>query len=296
MRVTEALARFRHQHYVLAAIILVAAAVGGSFFFHRRSPTPPTAIFDGIIYGCEEVTRSADGSGLVHWAQIDLATPGLELYVTPLDPDAVENGWQYKLRHTREAVDVERLSIGINATLFDCPWPWLRLPGQFARSVETTVSDHRVSHIWEHTYLLWFDDRLRPRLKPSKPPKDTELAAAKWAIGGQGVGLVGGVVRGDDGRKPQAQTAVGIDAERNLLVLLAAERITPHAALQLLKKHGAKDGMLLDGGGSTSMTIGKNARGVRPGTVVGGWRPVATHFGIRTRQSREIAGGARKHE
>jgi hypothetical protein len=39
--------------------------------------------------------------------------------------------------------------------------------------------------------------------------------------------------------------------------------------------------MLLDGGGSSSMAVGKGAAGVSPGVLYGGWRPVATFFGIK---------------
>ena len=53
--------------------------------------------------------------------------------------------------------------------------------------------------------------------------------------------------------------------------------------LQELADLGAKDGMLLDGGGSSSMAIGKGATGVSAGVLYGGWRPVATFFGIRAR-------------
>ena len=67
-----------------------------------------------------------------------------------------------------------------------------RLPGDLAKGVETVVSDHVTSHLWEHTYLLWFDDNLNAHLRPSKPPKPEELREAKWGIGGQGVGLQGG--------------------------------------------------------------------------------------------------------
>jgi hypothetical protein len=53
--------------------------------------------------------------------------------------------------------------------------------------------------------------------------------------------------------------------------------------LQTLADLGAKEGMLLDGGGSSSMAIGKGAKGVPPGIICGGWRPVATHFGSEQR-------------
>ena len=53
---------------------------------------------------------------------------------------------------------------------------------------------------------------------------------------------------------------------------------------QKLADLGAKDGMLLDGGGSSSMALGKDASGVSPGTVYGSWYPVATQFGVRARR------------
>jgi hypothetical protein len=50
---------------------------------------------------------------------------------------------------------------------------------------------------------------------------------------------------------------------------------------------GAIDGMLLDGGDSTSMALGDKALGVRPGGLLSGWRPVATHFGVRAKAFRQ---------
>jgi hypothetical protein len=143
------------------------------------------------------------------------------------------------------------------------------------------VADHVVSHLWEQTYLLWFDDQLTPHLRPSKPPTAAELAMAKWGIGGQGVWLRDGKVWPDSSRSPDSRTAVAIDGPRKLLFLAVGDNISPRLMLQKLADLGAKDGMLLDGGGSSSMAIGKDAKGVSTGIVYGGWRPVATHFGVR---------------
>ena len=52
---------------------------------------------------------------------------------------------------------------------------------------------------------------------------------------------------------------------------------------------GARSGMLLDGGGSSTMFIGEEARRGARGTVVGGWRPVATFFGVRARPLSSVA-------
>ena len=241
-----------------------------------------TEIYQGITYGCERLQPSDEGSGLLHWVRIDLTAPGISLYLTPLDPTAVGEGWQYRLQRPAAVLEKEDLAVVVNGTLFSSDSGWLRQPGDLARSVETVVSDHQVSHIWEHTYLLWFDDHLTPQLKPSKPPTAIELALAKWGIGGQGVGLRGGKVgkKGAD-EVPDARTAVAIDRDRMLLFLAVAESATPHLILEKLAELGAKDGMLVDGGGSSSMVLGRDAHGVAPGSLHNGWRPVATCFGVR---------------
>jgi hypothetical protein len=120
----------------------------------------------------------------------------------------------------------------INATLFtsNSGW-WPLMSGDLANSVETVVADHVVNHIWEHTYLLWFDDKLTPHLPPSKPPSAADLAAAKWGVGGQGVGLRDGKVGSGNDRNPDSRTAVGIDPSRKLLFLAVGQNISPRLML-----------------------------------------------------------------
>ena len=79
---------------------------------------------------------------------------------------------------------------------------------------------------------------------------------------------------------------MAIDRERKLLFLALGQYVSPRLVLQELANLGAKDGMLLDGGGSSSMAIGKDAAGVSAGVLYRGWRPVATHFGVRARPIR----------
>jgi Phosphodiester glycosidase len=161
-----------------------------------------------------------------------------------------------------------------------------RLPGDLAKGGETVVADHVVSHVSEHTYLLWFDDQLAPYLRRSKPPTAAELARAKWGIGGQEVWLRDGRVWPGSNRSPDSRTAVAIDRQSKLLFLAVGQHISPRLMLQKLADRGAKDGMLLDGGGSSSMAIGKHAEGVPAGTLYGGWRPVATYLGVRAQPAR----------
>lgn len=280
------------RHAKLALALALALLATADSVRSDRCPPRPTLIFSGVTYGCEYLARSQEGRGVLHWVRIDLRAPGIELYVTPLDPLAVEKGSQYRLRWIDDVVRKERLSVAINGALFTARPGWRpHLPGDLANGVETVVSDHVASHLWEHTYLLWFDDDLNPHLRPSKPPKPEELKAAKWGIGGQGVGLQAGKVWSGIDRKPDSRTAIGIDADRKLLFLSVAEWVSPRLLLEQLGRLGAREAMLLDGGGSSAMAIGEGSRHTARGTLLGGWRPVATFFGIRARRLDPPQGG-----
>jgi hypothetical protein len=167
--------RANHVKWLLAGLMAVAAMMGaGSVHKDHCDLAAPTEIFEGITYGCKRLDTTEEGSGLVHWVSINLATPGIELYLTPLDPVAVARGWQYRLRRVGDVVDKERLAVAVNGALFgsDSGW-WPRMAGNLANSVETVVADHVVSHLWEHAYLLGFDDQLTAHLRPA----DRQIAA-----------------------------------------------------------------------------------------------------------------------
>jgi hypothetical protein len=243
----------------------------------------PREIFKGILYGCKSLEPSKEGSGSLHWVRIDLTAPGIELYVTPMDPVAVSQGWQYRLRLVGDVVAREHLAVAINGTLFTLKsrrWP--RMSGDLASGKEPVVAEHVISRVWLDTYLLWFDDQLTPHLRPAKPLTVAELAMAKWGIGGQDLWLRDGKVWSGDSRcrSPDARTAVAVDLPRKLLFFAVGTHISPRLMFQTLADLGAKDGMLLDGGDSSSIAIGKDASGVSAGAIYGSW-PVATHFGVR---------------
>ena len=162
------------------------------------------------------------------------------------------------------------------------------MSGDLANSKEPVMADYVLSHFWEDAYLLWFDEELTPHLRRSKPLTVAEIATAKWGIGGQDLWLRDGRVWSGDtrSRSADARTAVAVDLSRKLLFLAVGTDISPRLMFQTLANLGAKDGMLLDGGSSSSMAIGKDASGVSAGTVYGGLHPVATQFGVRARRLR----------
>jgi hypothetical protein len=272
--------------FAVATIVAVGMLLGGALTFSDHPcGRPASEIFRGVTYRCEHLTMTQEGSGLLHLVRVDLTAPAIELYVTPLELSAVAKGWQYRLRTIRDVLNKERLAVAINATYFSSEsWGWLRLRGDFARSLQTVVANHVVSHLWERTLLLSFDDQLLPSFGVSRPPTPFELANARWGIGVWGVGLLEGVVSEND-RKPDSRTAVAIDREHRLLFLAVGENISPRLILQKLADFGAKDGALLDGGISSAVAIGRNSSGVRSGILHGGWTPVATYFGVKAQRA-----------
>jgi hypothetical protein len=238
-------------------------------------------IFKGITYGCKQLEPSGEASGVVHWVRINLTAPGIVPYVTSKDPTALSQGWEYRLRRVGDVAESEHLAVAINGTMFESRW-LLPFSGDLANSVESVVANHIISHLTLHNYLLWFDDQLTPHLRLDEPLTEAELAMAKWGIAGQSPWLRDGRVWSDIAYcfTPDAHSAVAVDLARKLLFLAVGTHISPNLMFHTLANLGARDGMLLDGGDSSSMAIGKGSSVISPGTLYG-WRPVATQFGVR---------------
>ena len=182
---------------------------------------------------------------------INLATPGIELYVTPLDPVAVAQGWQYRLRRVGDVVDKEKLEVAVNGTLFESHSRWRpRMAG----------------------------GRRNRRLPPNSLGRNGESADKRFGCKAAKSGAVAAVTRMHELQWPSIGSANSC--------FWPSANMSRRVRWQELANLGAKDGMLLDGGGSSSMAIGKDAAGVSAGVLYGGWRPVATHFGVRARPIR----------
>ncbi|MEO0801572.1 MAG: phosphodiester glycosidase family protein [Cyanobacteria bacterium J06642_2] len=263
----------------VAIALLVLAAY---LWWQRPVPVPPTEIFQGVSYRCERLAPTPEARGLMHLVEVDLTAPGLELYVTPLDEFALGQGWQYRLRWSPRVVRAEQLSVMVTGTLSEFADPrWLQWPGRFARSLETLVADGQLSHVHEHSYMLWFADDLTPHLEKGKPPSPTAIQQARWAVSGQGVHLKNGIASGFADRVPDARVLVGIDGERQKLFLGVFERASTKVAAELMGVYGAVDAISLDGGTSSTIAIGRGAKGIRPRTLLFPKRFIPTHFGIR---------------
>ena len=271
----------------LIVVAVLGVLIGGDAAGENRCTGQARQIFRGVVYGCQKLAMTDEGGGAIHWVRVDLAAPGIGLYVTPLDPGALAQGRQYRLRWIASVTESEQLAVAINACMFDWhfgsrPRWWPGLPGDLANTVETVVANHIIAPASFNTSWLWFDDALVPHMiqvMSARPLSD--LDQAKWAISGGEVLLHNGVVRPATDRSPDSRTAVAVDQQRKLLFLAVGGWISPRRVFEFLANLGAKDGMLLDGGTSSAMAIGRGATGIAAGAVYGGWRPVATYFGVK---------------
>jgi exopolysaccharide biosynthesis protein len=223
--------------------------------------------------------------------RVDLTAPGIELYVTPLDPAAVARGWQYRLHPIKDVVEREQLAVAVNGTYFTtASGSWLRFSGDLARSMQTLISDHLVAYGPWGASLLWFDAELAPHVLQSSSAAEAVLTRAKWAVGAHDLQLHNGQVLGAGDSTADARTAIGIDQPRKLLFLAIAERIWQPRMLHFLADLGARDGFLLDGGSSSAMGDRTGQHRDSSHRIVGGGRPVATYIGVRALPCRSPVG------
>lgn len=262
--------------------MVIALIYGVYYLWTYRGPAPPTEIYHGIFYSCRTLPEGPQSGGLLHMVRADLNVPGVTLYITPMDPEAMMHGRRYRLQYVSTAVREQNLAAAVNGTLFASDSYWIRLPGDLAVGGETIVADHVVDHIDPNTYLLWWDDDLVAHFQTTKPPSSSVLARAKWAIGGQGPILIDGKMNPDAaGIDADHRTMIAADPDRRLVWIAAFDRASARFAAETLAAEGAKFGVLVDGGTSTAMALGENSHGISPGTITGNWRPVANVFGFR---------------
>ncbi len=144
---------------------------------------PPTEIFRGVVYSCGKIDAE-ECRGLVHIVKVDLAAPGIGLYLTPLDPEAVEQGYQYRLTNAATVLRREGLAVVVNGDYFAADSELFYSNGDLACGVQTIVADGQVSHVDAKSYMLWFEPDLTPHIEPTYPPSQRLLEKVRWAIGG----------------------------------------------------------------------------------------------------------------
>jgi hypothetical protein len=245
--------------------------VGANFAYAPQIPR--TEIYRGVYYECTQ-----ERGGAVHLIEVDLGRPGIELYLTPVDPDALARGHEYRLDYARNEAREEGLSVAVNGNVFSSDSYLLPMVGDFATNHDTIVANHKLNHLNPRDYLLWFDKDLRPHCETVRPAPPDVLQKAKWGIGGIDLSTKGGGQIYQGGPRDK-RCVVGINHKRMWIGVL--ESATQGEAVDVLMRAGAEYVMALDGGNSTSLYLGGRSRGVPGGLRFGGQQPVATILGIK---------------
>jgi hypothetical protein len=250
-----------------------AAAWTGSRFSINRT-IPRTEIYRGVFYRAFRADR-----GMVHLVEVDLSHPGVEFYVTPLDPTAQANGYQYRLDYVRNVARSEGLSVAVNGPLFSSDSFLTYMVGDFADSVDSMVSNYKVSHLNPSDFMFSFDEQLRPHVQMTNPIPAGVLQNTKWGIGGLSVKY--GTIPPAEGEVRDNQSLLGVNPETRRLWIGVFESSTESDAVREILRAGAKYALILDGGNSSSLYLGDWAHEVPAGLRFGGQRPVATVIGVK---------------
>jgi hypothetical protein len=293
-----AAARARRQSIRIALGVLttVVLVIGGTLFWYTHRPLPAPmheTLFQGIEYIRD--VRSEPRPLVIHVVRIDLDTPGLRFFVTPV-------GENIPAQTVSQFVAQYHLQLAINADYFE-PWrdtfPWDYYPHvgdpvntRGLAASEGTVFTQGFAGAGNYDTLYLSAD--------NHVSFDTPNGAIYNAVSGLPFLLSGGksLVGGEDSvgynTELHPRTAVGVDrTERTLILMLVdgrqpnySEGVSLGELADLLLEYGAYHAINLDGGGSSTLVI-EGTDGAPlvlnspiHGRIPGRERPIANQLGV----------------
>ena len=291
-------------------LIAVAAAVGWLFHAGPASrplagkPTQPVEIFQGITYHSYRLADSPHGGGMVHVVRADLNQPGVGVYVGGPEADAAPP-WRYRTRYPWQVASRRDLAVTVNGLMFgsrvqgrlsqrtDPGTGWWRLAhnavpvNDAARTRMTAIADGLVNLRSDRLKLIWQDAAGQVHFTGRLGDDPTGYEQAVWGVGGDLLFVAGGRPEAwavANPHQPQARCVIGVNSRENQVWLIVFEWADYRLVAEQVARHGPRFALNLDGGGSTGMVIGPGARGVEPGTRLGGYRPSAVPIGFLARR------------
>ena len=165
---------------VLAAVLMLGTVL---WWLRPLQPQEEHAIFQGVFYSAQELPETPESRGLAHLVRIDLQAPGVQLYNTPLDPEAVAAGDQYRLSYTWWEGRRRGLAVAINGTLF--PWAFgvVSTGGVGAGRTYDYLQKRGQPPERLHVHDLGRWQRSAAHYREAPPP-DQVLENAVWGVGG----------------------------------------------------------------------------------------------------------------
>ena len=250
-------------------------------------------VFRGIDYAKGATLIGISPTQVVNVLRIDLTAPGIQLMSTPRSPDYVEEFSETRSMTTSHFIRALGVQAAINGNwFFPCCSEIEGTPTDLwglAMSSNTVVSSQRDETF--STSMFFTSNNWTTMLGTNWPPV---ASASVWtAVSGKNPLLYHGEYVGTN-VVVAPRSALGLSADRRYLFLLVIDGRQPgysEGASDLdtaawLRRCGAYDAMMLDGGGSSTLAISDAARGAlvlnRPihAGVPGLERAVGNHLGV----------------
>jgi len=278
--------------FALLALLVLATGLACSLLGRARQPEEvQQQLFQGIEYVRD--VRTSPRPMVIHIVTVDLKAPGMQVVVTPGDPDAER---PLTARTTSDFLKGFNLQLAINGDSFE-PWYDLGFLG-YAPKTGEPVDVFGLAASKGTIYSQTSDK------EPTLYINQGEYASINndWgviynAISGNELILWNGqIVEGlDNGTDPR--TAVAVDRSGYKLILIVvdgrqsgySEGATLAELAEIMQAYGGWAGINLDGGGSSTLVVEDDngeplilnspVHQHRPGNE----RPVANHLGFRAR-------------
>jgi hypothetical protein len=278
---------------VLLSIILfvvTAACLSGLLSNNQSDPkSGEKTIFEGVSY-IKDV-RNNPRPIVIHVVQVDLTAPGIQILVTPGDP---EKELPLKARTTTDFLDEFDLQVAVNGDGFT-PWhslsPFNYYPhaGDPIDVLGFAASNGVVYSTDQDNFPTLYFGRANNKAVFDKRPGNIS-----HAISGLDMIVRGGKPVKELGGSPEPRTAIGLNRSNKMLILLVvdgrqsnySEGVTLDELAEILIFHGAHEAMNMDGGGSSTLVVeGDGGRPIIMNTPIdnripGRERPVGNHLGI----------------
>ncbi|MGD9092872.1 MAG: phosphodiester glycosidase family protein [Anaerolineales bacterium] len=241
-------------------VVCLGFLCGGRYLWLFARPQPASMtenLFDGVTY--TRIVRDSPRPMVIHIVTVNLAEEGVEVMVTPGDPD---EELPLEARTTSQFLAEYDLQIAINGDGFT-PWYDHSLLNYYPHSGDPVdVIGYAASR--GEAYSLDTDNE--PTLYISNQNRASlhrSIGKMENAISGNELLLDKGVVRPRPGGDVQPRTAIGVSSNSKKLILVVvdgrqagySQGATLEELALILKEHNAFQAINLDGGGSSTLVV-----------------------------------------
>ena len=285
--------RVRFWLKAIVGLVLVAVCVAGAWWLSRLQSRPSTPVelvtlADGVTYSRLKLLGA--NQGYWHVVQVDLRSPGIDLWVTAPDRDG-------PLTHvgmrTTDFVHNFDMIAAVNASFFDpfhsnSPWDYYPKVGNPVGVVGSGISD---GQRFSDRHPEWPVFSMGPERAWIR--RDGAVAGARCAVAGRPMLIDDGrvVVEAGGGRAPRTAVGLSEDGTRMWLIVVDgrqdgyASGMTLYEFAEQIRSMDVHTALNLDGGGSSTMAARWDGRVQLLNApfhtrVPMRERPVATHLGV----------------